>query len=420
MASIELEAAGRLAVAGLVGLAVGVERERSGHASGPLARFAGVRTFFILGLQGGVAGWLLSLGWTAAAAVLLASGAALAIAAYAVAVRSGAGVDGTTEAAALAVIALAATAGLGHLGVAGGAAAVMVFALSEKDLVGRLLQRIDEMELRAAFQFAVLALVILPLLPSGPFGPFGTIRPRALWTVVLLFTGINFAGYLARRAVGPGRGYGLTGLLGGLISSTAVTFSFSRQSRQQAGLAPALGLGVLAASTMLLPRIGVVTLLLHARLAAALIPFLLPPLLLGSLLVVLALRRAPGGDRQEDAELDNPLQFWSAIRMALAFQLVLIAVAWVRLHFGSSGVLTSAALLGLTDTDALTLSMIRLAAVPNMLALAARAIAVAVLANGVLKLILTLVFGAPTFRRVASVGLIALIAASGLGLWWGW
>lgn len=420
MASLELEAAGRLAVAGLVGLAVGVERERSGHATGPRARFAGVRTFFILGLQGGVAGWLLSLGWTAAAVVLLASGAALALTAYAVAARAGAGVDGTTEAAALAVLALALAAGLGHLALAGGVAAVLVFALSEKDLVGRLLQRVDELELRATFQFAVLALVILPLLPTGPFGPFGTIRPRALWIVVLLFTGINFAGYLARRAMGPRLGYGLTGLFGGLISSTAVTFGFSRQSRREAPLAPALGLGVLAACTMLLPRIGLVTLLLNPGLAAALVPFLLPPLLLGMLLLALALQRAAPPPQDQPAELSNPLQFWFAIRMALAFQLVLIALAWVRLHFGASGVLTSAALLGLTDMDALTLSMTRLAAAPDLVTLAARAIAIGVLANGVLKLTLTLAFGVPAFRRTASAGLLALIAASGLGLWWGW
>src|SRR5882672_4540514 len=154
----ELDIALRLAVAALAGLAVGIEREWSGHATGPRARFAGARTFLLLGFVGGMAGWLLTLNLDAAATVLLAGAALLAVAAYIIASRAGGeAVDGTTEAAVLAVLAVAVMAGLGHRQLAAGAAAVMVVVLREKGAIHRFVTRIGDVEMRAALQFAVLA-----------------------------------------------------------------------------------------------------------------------------------------------------------------------------------------------------------------------------------------------------------------------
>ncbi|MGE0354710.1 MAG: MgtC/SapB family protein [Gemmatimonadales bacterium] len=417
----DIQTAADLGVAALAGLAVGIERERSGHATGPAARFAGVRTFFLIGLLGGLAGWLARGGLTPVAVVLLAGGAALTIVAYRTASRGPGGVDGTTEAAALVVLALGFVAGLGQIALASGLAALVVLALGEKARIARWVEHIGEDELRAALQFSVLALVILPLLPAGPFGPLGGIRPRSLWVVVLIFTGVNFAGYLARRAVGENRGYGLTGLLGGLISSTAVTLAFSRQSRERPRLAGPLALGIVAACTMLIPRVAAVTLLLNPDVTLGLIPFLAPPLVVGAGIVALVLLRSrPGASEEVESGVRNPLELWSAIRMAIAFQAVLMVIHLVQDRFGSAGVITSAALLGLTDMDALTLSMTRLAQDAGGAHLAAQAIGVGILSNTMVKLGLTLLFGAAAIRRVASAGLLGLAAASLLGLWLGW
>ena len=420
MLAPDLQAAADLGVAALAGLAVGIERERSGHATGPTARFAGVRTFFLIGLLGGIAGWLTTGNAVVAPLVLLLGGVGLTVAAYAVAAGRGAGVDGTTETAALVVLGLGFVAGLGHLVVASGTAAVVVLALGEKQRIGTWVRNIGEQDLRATLQFAVLALVILPLLPAGPYGPLGGIRPRSLWVVVLIFTALNFAGYLARKAVGTDRGYGITGLLGGLISSTAVTLNFSRLGRTEPPLAPALGFGIIGACTVLIPRILAVTTVLNPPVTLALLPFLVPPLAVGAGLVVIGLRRGPSHSREAEEEPRNPLGFWSAIRMALAFQVVLMLIHLVQDRFGSAGVLTSAGLLGLTDMDALTLSMTRLARSVDTTQLAARAIGVGVLANTFLKLGLTLGIGGPALRRSASSRLVLLAAASGLGLWLGW
>ena len=220
-----------LLVALLGGAAVGVERQWSGHATGPQARFAGVRTFALLGALGGIAGRLWVWDAQPLAAIVLALGGLLVLAGYLAA--SGHDVDATTETAALIVIAAGVTAGLGQTGVASGIAAVTALLLFEKSQLHDLVGRLEGPELSAAFRFAVMAVVILPLLPPGPFGTWGGgFRPRQLWSLVLLFSGLSFLGYIAQRAIGVSRGYVVAGLLGGMVSSTSVTLGFARQSRE--------------------------------------------------------------------------------------------------------------------------------------------------------------------------------------------
>jgi uncharacterized membrane protein (DUF4010 family) len=413
-----LDVAGDLGVAALAGLAVGIERQWSGHASGPHGRFAGARTFLLLGLLGGLAGWLFRGGVPAPAILLLAGAALLTVAAYVMATRrEGAELDGTTEVAALVVLGLGTAAGLGFPLLTSAAISVTVLVLMEKGRIHEFIGRIGQRELEAALQFAVLALVILPLLPEGPYGPFDSIRPRTLWAVVLLFSGLNFVGYAARRAFGGGRGYGITGLLGGLLSSTAVTLSFSRLSREQQGMSGALASGVLGACTMLLPRVLLVSAIITPAVALALLPYLIPPLVVGCGFVAWAMfRPAQAAELPSADQLPSPLGLWSAIKMAIAFQAVLLAIPLVSELWSTPGVIATAALLGLTDVDALTYTMARMADTPAAIALGAQAIAVGILANTFLKTGIALTLGERDFRRRAAFGLLALAAGSGLGL----
>jgi uncharacterized membrane protein (DUF4010 family) len=415
------ELAVRLAIAALVGLAVGVEREWSGHGDRGLhPRFAGVRTFLLMGAIGGVSGWLVADGWLPVAVTLLAGSALLVAAAYFSAARAGGAeaVDGTTEVAALVVLALGVLAGIGQTAVAGGAGTLMVLALMEKAAIQGAVKRLDESELRGAFLFAALALVVLPVLPHRSFGPLGGFNPRALWIVVLIFSGINYAGFIARRLVGPSRGYGVTGALGGVVSSTAVALQFARLSRDRPHLGLALATGTVAASTVLLPRVVIVSYLLTPAVSLAVLPYLAPPFVVGALAVGVLLWRARGApaDGAPPDRDRNPLRLGSAIQMALAFQLALMGIEWVRAQFGSSGVLATAALLGLTDMDALTLSMNQLGRDPDQRALAAMAVGVGVAANAVMKLTLTLVLGAGRYRWAAAGGLAALLASGALAI----
>ena len=397
-----------LVIATLGGTAVGLERQWSGHADGPGARFGGIRTFTMLGAVSGLSGSLLTLEEPLAAIALLAGATAIIVAAYVAASRHD--VDATTEVAALVVVAAGVFAGLGSVRLASGIIALLSLVLVEKSRLHSMVARIDDVSLRAAVRFGVMALVVLPLLPSGPYGPLGGVRPRELWALVLFFSGLSFLGYVARRAVGPGRGYFATGLIGGLISSTNVTFTFARASRSHPAIDRELAFGVVAANAMLFPRVFVATAVLNAPLAPVLAPYFLGPAMIAAGVAALGFRRVSVVESGDDTRR-NPLQLFDALRMAALFQIVLMAVHLANRMWGESGILTTAALLGLTDVDALTMSMARGMSGAAPLELAARAIAIGVAANTALKLVLALVFSTASFRGIAGGTLFAMLSA---------
>jgi uncharacterized membrane protein (DUF4010 family) len=402
-----------LLIAALGGAAVGLERQWSGHAEGPGARFAGIRTFTMLGAVGGCSGWLWITGVTGPAAILLAGAVALVAAAYVAGSRHD--IDATTEVAALVVLTAGLLAGMGSVRLASAIIALASLLLVEKSRLHALVQRIDDVGLRSGVRFAVMALVVLPLLPEGPYGPLGGIRPREMWALVLIFSGLSFAGYVARRVVGPQHGYLATGLLGGLVSSTHVTLTFARTSRADRVADRALAFGAVAANAMLYPRVLVATAILNVAVVPLLVPYFVAPALVAVLVVVVGTRRSVAS-AAADIAMRNPLQLAAALQMAVLFQTVLIAVHVVRDAWGPSGVLTSAAVLGLTDVDALTVSMTRGSAPSMSHSLAATAIAVGVLANTAMKLGLAVFFGAPRFRAIAGGSLLLMLVAIGAAL----
>ena len=401
----------QLAVATLVGLAIGVEREWSGHGRGPghHPRFAGLRTFTLLGLASGLCGWLWTAGAEGPALILLAGMAALVVAAYFQASRHAVG--GTTEVASFVVMAAAMLAGAGNTRVAAGITAVTLLLLVEKTSLHKLVSKLDPDELRAAARFAVMATVILPLLPEGPFGPLGGIRPRTLWALVLLFSGLSFAGFLARRVFGQNRGYAIAGTLGGLVSSTGATLTLAELSRKKPEAGLALAAGVMGANVVLFPRVLLSSLILAPPLAGALWPACIAPIVIG---VVLMLRGLGHGSKVEPMDRDrNPLQLASALSMALMFQGVLFVVAFANAQLGAKGVFGSAALLGLVEMDALTISMARLTASGTPAEITARAVTIGILANTITKFVIALAAGRGSFRPLAAVGLALMGLALG-------
>jgi len=400
-----------LIIAALGGGAVGLEREWSGHLRGSDRRFAGIRTFTLLGGLGGLAGLLWTQGLTLPAAIFLAGTVGIVVVAYLVGSQSD--LDSTTEVAALVVIVAAFLAGTGAHQIASGIVAITCLLLVEKSRLHALVARLDDVGLRAGAHFAVMALVILPLLPRGPYGPWGGVRPRELWALVLFFSGLSFAGFVARRLFDTKRGYLVTGALGGLISSTNVTFTFARMSRTDATAARALGFGAVAANALLYPRVLIATAVLHLPLALPLAPYLLGPFVIAVAVVLIGLRSS-----QEAAEAaappSNPLQLGAALQMVLLFQAVLMLVHLAQGQWGEAGLLTSAAVLGLTDVDALTATMARSVTRTSSLELAALAIAVGVLSNTAMKMAIALFLGRGRFRWIAA-GTLALMLLGGIG-----
>jgi uncharacterized membrane protein (DUF4010 family) len=397
----------RMAVAILGGAAVGVERQRSGHASGPDARFGGVRTFTMLGAVAGIAGLLIAATLVIPAALLIAGALALTIAAY---VRASArDIDATTEVAALVVLGAGVMAGIGELRLAAALTTMTVLLLAEKPRLHTLVARLDEPTMLAAARFAVMSIVVLPLLPEGPIGPGPGIKPRELWMLVLLFSGMSFVGFIAQRLAGAA-GYPLTGLIGGLVSSTSVTLTFARLSQAHAGDAAALATGAVAASTVMFVRVLIAVFVIDAAVLPALSYYLAAPFV-AALAALLLSWRSLGDAHPSPRTLKNPLQFRAAIEMAVLFQVVLFVVFYVRNAVGESGLLASGFVLGLTDMDALTLSMTRSVSTGTSIEGAARAIAVGVVANSIMKAGIAAVVGSPHFKWHAGASLAAMAAA---------
>jgi uncharacterized membrane protein (DUF4010 family) len=410
--SLDLGQFAGLIVAILGGAAVGVERQHSGHATGPNARLGGIRTFTLLGTAAGIAGFLIESGFAIPGAMLIAGGLGLVVAGYVRASRND--IDATTEVAAVVVMGAGVLAGIGQLQLSAALTTLTMLVLAEKPRLHGMVKRLDEATMLAAARFAVMSVVILPLLPEGPFGPGPGIKPRELWMLVLLFSGMSFVGFIAQRMSGAA-GYPLTGLLGGLVSSTSVTLTFARLSKSHPAQQAALATGAVAASTILFARVAVAVTALDASLLPVLSRYLVAPFVVS--LVVLALAwRSLRGSEVEPSTLKNPLQLRNAIEMALLFQAVLFAVFYMRAWIGDQGLLASGFVLGLTDVDALTLSMTRSVSTGTAIDAACRAIAMGIVANSLMKAGIAFTIGKGRFAWQAGGALVAMAAAGAAAL----
>jgi len=406
---VDLNAGVSLIVATLGGAAIGLEREWSGHATGPQAHFGGFRTFTLLGGLGGVAGWLSTGGLLPQAVVLLAAAVALVVAGYAAASRVD--IDATTEVAAIVVLAAGTATGAGHMAIGSAIIAATALLLLEKTRLHAFARRLDDRALRASVRFAAMACVILPLLPSGPYGPYDAIRPRELWAFVLLFSGLSFLGWLAQRIVGPHQGAIVSGLLGGLISSTTVTLTFARESRRERAPRLALAAGAIGASALMLVRVVVPCVVLNPALARQLPRYVGLAFVIGAVVVLALWRATPPAARPGEEGDRSPLQVRAALQMTAMFQVVLFAILAVQERWGSQALVATSVFVGLTDLDALTLSLARSSPLPSDIPLATVALVAGILANTLVKLAIALVVGRGWFRTATAGTLAAMSLA---------
>jgi uncharacterized membrane protein (DUF4010 family) len=403
---------GGLVVAVLGGAAVGVERQRSGHATGPRARLGGIRTFTLLGTAAGIGGTLIKSGYTIPASVLIGAALLLVIAGYVRASKRD--IDATTEVAAIVVIGAGVMAGIGQLELAAALTTLTVLLLAEKPTLHGFVARLDEPIMLAAARFAVMSVVILPLLPEGPFGPDPGVRPRDLWSLVLLFSGLSFLGFLAQRASSRA-GYPITGLLGGLVSSTSVSLTFARLSASHPEHAAALATGAVGASTVLFFRVAMVATILNRLVLPELAAYLLLPCLAALIALAVSWRTVRGIDGPPGT-VRNPLQLSDALGMAVLFQAVVYAVYYMRSWVGDVGLMASGFVVGLTDTDALTLSMTRSVGQEVTIELASRAIALGIIANSLMKAGIAIAIGSRRFKWQAGGSLLLMAAAGAAAL----
>ena len=420
-----------LALALAAGLLIGLERERSApRLPGQDSFVGGVRTHPLFALVGGVA-MLVSrqVGAVALALPLLALILFLAINYAGDVVRNQ--IRGVASEAAfllsflLGALALASDV-LEPLAtrafVVAGTAVVATFLLSSKSTLHPLVLRVTSSDVAATLKFLVVSVVLLPLLPDRTYGPYGVLNPFHRGILVVLISAISFAGYAAIRLLGAERGLGLTGLIGGLVSSTAVTLGMAGRARERPEIADSAALAVMLASTVMFGRVLVVVSLVNADL----VRFLVYPMgtgALGGLLTCLVLwrRAAKASKPPSEVVFQNPVELGRAVAFALIFGAVLLGSKAATVHLGVSGTYAAGVLAGASDVDAVALSMAELARGGSLAdKVAATATFLGVASNTLAKGFMALGAGGPAFgRRVLASQLLVLLAgAVGAAMAW--
>jgi uncharacterized membrane protein (DUF4010 family) len=413
----------RLGAALAIGFLIGFERGWRKRDEPAGSRTAGLRTFALIGLVGGVAGLLSYAARDPFGAVIVGAGflavAALAVAMYVTAVRERGNIGATTEFATLVAYGLGALAGHGAMVPALAAALVTVALLDTKAPLHGFLQRIQQDELRSAIKLLLVSAVLLPILPDRGFGPGAILNPQKLWWIVVLVAGLSLAGHFARRFAGPRAGPILTGLVGGLASSTAVSVSAARLSARHREAALSQAACLAAAQAVMCLRIVV----LAGVLNPALVPLLVAPLgaaAAASFVAAYVLLHRPGaqGAAGESGADDGsaprvPDDLGAAIVFAAILAGVMLASHYARLWFGISGLYATAVLAGLVDVDAITVTAATAAETTAVAAVAAILIAAAV--NTLVKVGIAAALGTRRFTLGVGAAIAATLVAGALG-----
>lgn len=341
-----------------LGLLVGVQRGWAQRAAADGSRFAGIRTFGLLGLAGGIAGHL-SGGAQLVAAVILTSTAALILVSYWRTTQAGSLISGTASVAGLIVLACGFMAATGAYLPATAITVVMVLLLTMRERLHRLVEGMSEIEVIALARFALIAVVILPLLPDRPYGPYDAWNPRELWLVVVLVCAVSLAGYIAARLLGPSRATLATAAAGAMVSSTAVTVSLATRLKAGVEGQDVLHGGIALASVVMFARVLILTGLLAPFALPALATLVAPGLatsVLGSAWFLWRARMAPRASGS-GATLRNPFDIGPALFLMALVMAMSLAARWLESLYGDSGLATALALAGMVDVDSAIITM---------------------------------------------------------------
>lgn len=411
-----------LLVSASLGALLGLERQWSGQRDNPKAdTIAGARTFALWGALGTLCAWFARehhAGFFLAgffAVVVLVSLFLFRRA------RADRDIGLTTGAVGLATYLLGGLVLYGEVKTAVVVAVSLVLLLASKDWLHRLSRKFSRQDVYQALQFAAVTGIVLPLVPDHPYGPYGAFNPFKIWLMVVLVSGLGFAGYVAVRVFGEDRGLAATGLLGGLASSTATTLAMSRQSRARPETGRLCALAVVLACTVMLARVAVLVGAVSPPLLAQSAPWLALVALPGLIFAAWSWRHfhetAPGG-AMPSAEVRNPLSLQVAIQFAVLYALIVLLVRWAQSGFGGAGLYTASFFSGLTDLDAISLSLSQLQQGGEVAAeTAARALLVAAGANSLLKAGMAVSLGSRTMRRPVMLVLGATVAVAAAAAW---
>lgn len=410
----------RLGLAVAIGAAVGVERHWRERDEPEGARAAGIRTFTMIGMTGGVAGLLersLTVGTAYTGFVIVGFLIVVAIVMAIFELRQAIAEQSysvTSVIAAILTFGLGALAVTGDMVLASAGGVSLVAILASREFLHSAIRKLKWIELRSAIILLTMTFVLLPILPTTPVGPYGGVVPRSVVLLAIMLASISFVGYITVRMLGASLGDLIGGAIGGLVSSTGATVEFARRSREPEGAdtsdVVSLAAGAVAAGAVSLLR----TVFLIGALAVSLLPYLLVPLLLAT--VVMAGYAIFLARRQQSASgerpLGNPFELLAVAKMAALLTIVAFIARAATAYFGSAGLMAASAISALADVDAVAVTVAGM--LPSLdIVTAGRAVGVSVVTNMVAKAVYAFAFGR---RNFAMHILVATVLAVGAGL----
>lgn len=418
----------RLAVALGIGLLIGLERGWKTREVTPGSRAAGLRTFALCGLLGGIVATLAqAAGEGVGAGLVLGIGFAAFTVVMAVfereANRAEESFSATTLVAAMLTFALGAYAVAGDMRVAAAAAVAAAGILAAREDLHGWVARITWPELRSALVLLAMTFIVLPVLPDVTVGPSGGVNPREVWLIAIVLAGVSFLGYGAVRLLGAERGVLLAAFAGGLVSSTAVTMTSARRATAGEGAPRLLAAGVAVATAVSFLRVIAIV----GAMKPTLLTLVGPPLAAATVVAVLYAAATvywrdggrPAGE-SKPAEFKNPFSLMPVIGFAIFLGVVIVLGRTVSETFGAGGALIGAAAVGLADVDSIAVSLARLVPSPLSALEAGTAILVAVASNTVSKLAIAASIGRGSFAAETAAMTAACWVAALAAFWGGW
>jgi uncharacterized membrane protein (DUF4010 family) len=384
-----------------IGLLIGLEREHSRSKDQKI--FAGIRTFPLIGILGFLTALTSTLTseWVYVAVMFGFSG--LLITAYLVAAKEGR-IGGTSEVSAFLVFILGTMVYFGYILLPAIIAIVITIFLSLKIQLHTFVGKVSGEDLFATLKLAIISIIILPLLPDRTFGPLEVLNPRLIWYMVIFISGISFVGYIFIKLLGKDKGILLTGVLGGMVSSTAVAFSLSKKSVQEISLSYNYAIGIVLASTMMYLRVFIIVLVLNSTLIVELwIPLIL--FAITGYVISRIMYKKESDKNLTDIEISNPFELKSAFLFGLLFAVVIFGAKAAQVYLGNQGIYFASALAGLTSVDAIVLSISKLSSETLILLVAEKAIIIALISNTIIKMLITIIWGSKQLKHAVVRGL---------------
>ncbi|HNX40054.1 MAG TPA: MgtC/SapB family protein [Methanothrix sp.] len=386
----------------LIGALIGTERQRR-QVEDKVRGVAGLRTFILIALLGCLSSTLAVHFGNSFAVASMAVFTLLVSVGYASSVSTLGRVDFTAAVAAVVTFALGMLAGIpDSMLLAVALSIITTWVLATRTITHRYVEALSETDLLDTLKMGIIALVIYPLLPQTPLGPWGVLNPRQIWLFVVMVSLIGYVGYLLIRILGPERGLSLTGILGGLVSSTAVTTSMAAEAKESPEILPSAVFATAVASCTMFPRILFIVLVLNRGLFLSLLPGLFIMTAVGTGLAYLRVRKSasPG----KDVKVKDPFRIIPALKFGAFFAFVLVISKIANIYFGDAGLYAAGVISGLADVDAIALTMASLAGSTVAMDVAVTAITLAAVTNTLVKLCIAYLLGTREFgNRMAAI-----------------